>query len=95
MYAKFETDNRFLSFNLAIQAYDGHMNLILSDVEETIMIVDQPDGAPEGQNTVNVGTSSCRRRAILVTSTFIGSETEDGHVVCARRWCHLGTPPGV
>lgn len=30
------------------------MNLILSDVEETIMIVDQVDGAPEGQATVNV-----------------------------------------
>ncbi|EPT03640.1 hypothetical protein FOMPIDRAFT_1115860 [Fomitopsis schrenkii] len=37
-----------------LHAYDGHMNLILSDVEETIMIVEQPDGAPEGQNTVNV-----------------------------------------
>lgn len=23
-----------------IQAYDGHMNLIMSDVEETIMLVD-------------------------------------------------------
>lgn len=34
------------------QAYDGHMNLILSDVEETIMIVDVED-APEG--TINVG----------------------------------------
>ena len=30
------------------------MNLILSDVEETIMIVDQVEGAPEGQSTVNV-----------------------------------------
>jgi small nuclear ribonucleoprotein (snRNP)-like protein len=35
------------------QAYDGHMNLILSDVEETIMIVDVAE-APEGQGTVNV-----------------------------------------
>ncbi|KAA1466775.1 like-Sm ribonucleo protein [Dentipellis sp. KUC8613] len=25
-----------------LHAYDGHMNLILSDVEETIMIVDTP-----------------------------------------------------
>lgn len=41
-----------------MQAYDGHMNLILSDVEETIMIVEQSDGAPEGRNTVNVGASS-------------------------------------
>ncbi len=30
------------------------MNLILSDVEETIMIVDLPEGAAEGQGTVNV-----------------------------------------
>ncbi|KAG6833921.1 hypothetical protein H0H87_007932 [Tephrocybe sp. NHM501043] len=34
-----------------LHAYDGHMNLILSDVEETIMVVDV-EGAPEG--TVNV-----------------------------------------
>ena len=30
------------------------MNLILSDVEETILIVDQAEGAGEGQHTVNV-----------------------------------------
>jgi len=36
-----------------LHAYDGHMNLILSDVEETIMIVDV-EGAPEGHRTVNV-----------------------------------------
>ena len=35
------------------QAYDGHMNLILSDVEETIMIVDT-ENAPGGQGVVNV-----------------------------------------
>jgi len=35
-----------------LHAYDGHMNLILSDVEETIMIVDVADGVPSG--TVNV-----------------------------------------
>ncbi|KAF9006570.1 like-Sm ribonucleoprotein [Cyathus striatus] len=34
-----------------LHAYDGHMNLILSDVEETIMIVDTEG---EGQGTVNV-----------------------------------------
>ena len=28
------------------QAYDGHMNLILSDVEETIMLVDTSEVAP-------------------------------------------------
>lgn len=36
-----------------MQAYDGHMNLILSDVEETIMIVD-PEAAEQGQSIVNV-----------------------------------------
>lgn len=30
------------------------MNLILSDVEETIMIVDVVEGAPEGQGAVKV-----------------------------------------
>ncbi|KAH6914823.1 hypothetical protein BKA70DRAFT_1419783 [Coprinopsis sp. MPI-PUGE-AT-0042] len=36
-----------------LHAYDGHMNLILSDVEETIMIVDT-ENAPNGQGVVNV-----------------------------------------
>ena len=30
------------------------MNLILSDVEETILIVDQVEGGTESQHTVNV-----------------------------------------
>jgi U6 snRNA-associated Sm-like protein LSm3 len=33
------------------------MNLILSDVEETIMIVDVAEGASDGQGTINVGFS--------------------------------------
>ncbi|KAJ8507672.1 hypothetical protein ONZ45_g9990 [Pleurotus djamor] len=38
-----------------LHAYDGHMNLILSDVEETIMIVDVEDeNASESAKTVNV-----------------------------------------
>ncbi|KAG5648909.1 Sm-like protein lsm3b [Asterophora parasitica] len=32
-----------------LHAYDGHMNLILSDVEETIMLVDVVDGVAEGE----------------------------------------------
>jgi len=36
--------------NGVLHAYDGHMNLILSDVEETIMIVDLDDG----QEKINV-----------------------------------------
>lgn len=42
-----------LQLNALLQAYDGHMNLILSDVEETIMIVDL-DGTTGPQGTVNV-----------------------------------------
>ena len=30
------------------------MNLIMSDVEETIMIVEIPEGAPESEGTVRV-----------------------------------------
>lgn len=52
-----------------LQAYDGHMNLIMSDVEETIMIVD-PDSATNGQGIVNVWivfgstlTSMCLKRS--------------------------------
>jgi len=37
-----------------LHAYDGHMNLILSDVEETIMLVDGPEGAAPGHGVVNV-----------------------------------------
>lgn len=33
------------------------MNLILSDVEETIMIVDAPEGVPPSQSVVNVRPS--------------------------------------
>ncbi|KAI5118446.1 hypothetical protein M0805_000579 [Coniferiporia weirii] len=32
--------------NGVLHAYDGHMNLILSDVEETIMLVDGDEVAP-------------------------------------------------
>ncbi|KAJ7284003.1 like-Sm ribonucleoprotein [Mycena rebaudengoi] len=37
-----------------LHAYDGHMNLIMSDVEETIMIVDIVDGVQAGNVTVRV-----------------------------------------
>lgn len=46
---------------MRVQAYDGHMNLILSDVEETIMIVDLAEGQPEAQGTVNVRHSTFTR----------------------------------
>ncbi|ESK94431.1 lsm domain-containing protein [Moniliophthora roreri MCA 2997] len=35
-----------------LHAYDGHMNLILSDVEETIMIVDTEGNDPQGAVSV-------------------------------------------
>ncbi|KZT34293.1 putative LSM3-U6 snRNA-associated Sm-like protein [Sistotremastrum suecicum HHB10207 ss-3] len=37
-----------------LHAYDGHMNLILSDVEETIMIVEPLDGPSDVPSTVKV-----------------------------------------
>ena len=40
------------------QAYDGHMNLILSDVEESIMIVDaEDDNQPLTQGRIKVSSS--------------------------------------
>ena len=36
------------------------MNLILSDVEETVMIVDSVDGSYEGQGAVKVSISTCK-----------------------------------
>ncbi|KAF9516866.1 hypothetical protein BS47DRAFT_1291865 [Hydnum rufescens UP504] len=37
-----------------LHAYDGHMNLIMSDVEETIMIVEGLDEPINGEATVRV-----------------------------------------
>ena len=43
----------FFDFIFIWQAYDGHMNLIMSEVEETIMLVD-PDSVTNGRGVVNV-----------------------------------------
>ncbi|TDL29921.1 like-Sm ribonucleo protein [Rickenella mellea] len=41
--------------NGVLHAYDGHMNLIMSDVEETIMLVDvDENAAPGAQGRINV-----------------------------------------
>jgi small nuclear ribonucleoprotein (snRNP)-like protein len=41
------------------QAYDGHMNLIMSDVEEAILIVEGLDEPINGEATVRVSGSRC------------------------------------
>lgn len=51
-----------------MQAYDGHMNLILSEVEESIMIVD-----PEESNAVRV---SLGRLCVYTQFTEILSDRE-------------------
>ncbi len=73
------------------QAYDGHMNLILSDVEETIMIVDPVEGAPEGHTSVNVSLGSRPHRVFKMTHDPQGCKTQNGDALCQRRWCHTGT----
>lgn len=45
-----------------LHAYDGHMNLIMSDVEETIYVVEEaPDGKATDGDSVKVGTTRQRR----------------------------------
>jgi hypothetical protein len=43
------------------------MNLILSDVEETIMLVDGMEGARPGQGGVNVSSTSPRTAIFVLT----------------------------
>ena len=47
-------DRTWSRLTLCYQAYDGHMNLIMSAVEETIMVVEPAEGVPQGQGSVNV-----------------------------------------
>ena len=68
------------------------MNLILSDVEETIMIVDHADGAPDVQGTVNVGTIHSTHY-IVALMPGLDREEENEYAVCSRRWCDLGRSP--
>jgi hypothetical protein len=74
----YEITSRFSFSYVFTKAYDGHMNLILSDAEETIMIVDT-DNAPNGQTTVNVRVTDSR--SSLHAHSNLGCETKTGHVV--------------
>lgn len=62
------------------------MNLILSDVEETIMIVDQQEGAPGGQHTVNASLllNSCFCSGCSTDATVPDRKAQDGHVIRTR-----------
>ena len=80
-------DRPLSRLTLCYQAYDGHMNLIMSAVEETIMVVEPGEGATQGQGSVNVShvclifplvftpksssTSSGRWRCCLLEETVL------------------------
>jgi hypothetical protein len=69
------------------------MNLILSDVEETIMLVDGPDGVPSRQGVVNVRPTSSRGFffAISILTEHPGSKKKDGDAFRKRRWRYTST----
>ena len=54
LHVRLGHDRSWSRLTLCYQAYDGHMNLIMSAVEETIMIVEPVEGVPQGQGSVNV-----------------------------------------
>ena len=57
---------------MILQAYDGHMNLILSDVEETIMLVDGNEAVPPaGRINVRIFTSLSYRANNLQTHRLV------------------------
>lgn len=65
------------------------MNLIMSDVEETIMLVDA-ESVTNGQGVVNV----CRLCKIIARTDLLdyaGCKTKDGDAVCTRRWSYPRT----
>jgi hypothetical protein len=62
------------------------MNLIMSEVEETIMLVDA-ESVANGQGVVNV-CHSFRYLFVTLITQRTGRKTENGDVVCKRRWCY-------
>ena len=65
------------------------MNLIMSDVEETIMLVDA-ESVANGQGVVNVyRLFQTIARADLLDYT--GGKTKNGDAVCTRRWSYPRT----
>jgi hypothetical protein len=65
------------------------MNLILSDVEETIMIVDPIEGGMEGQGAVKVSCmSDTEQRGI--SYDVVGGQEKNGDAVRSGRWRYTG-----
>ncbi len=64
------------------------MNLILSDVEETIMLVDvEGESTPASQRKINVSPLLFQipdRVGMLINSRRTGRKTEDGHALRTR-----------
>ena len=61
------------------------MNLIMSEVEETIMLVDA-ESVANGHGVVNVWLLFFW--FFFFSVIFVGRETEDGYVVCERGWSY-------
>jgi U6 snRNA-associated Sm-like protein LSm3 len=55
----------------ATKAYDGHMNLILSDVEETIAIVDAQDGVSPEQAAISVCFQSLNAISVALNIVLV------------------------
>lgn len=60
----------------------------MSDVEETIMIVD-PEAVPNGKAVINVRDMRCAVK-VIGNSDRSGRQKEDGYAVREGRWCNSG-----
>ena len=63
-------DRSLSRLTLCYQAYDGHMNLIMSAVEETIMIVEPVEGV-QGPGSVNVSRACLTFRLVFTHRSSI------------------------